>query len=518
MKKKQIVTGGLLSLSAGILGIGTLAFFKDSKTSELKDVKVGSVTMEVGTEIAHEGGMNNINPGDNDKTVPANNNKGTDHEFKISVKNIGSKSVAVKNIIKITATKGGKKIDLSDANNNGIILVTPKDGKLNVGDSSTQVEGRGLKNDPLKFQLSEDGTEMYYITDEIYLNGTEEKEAAAKDKSLIESVYDLGLAKEVENELSGADINIEVQTLALQYRNTGNSDLKPIFKDKLVVPQDVVDDEVTMDTTTVYARRHPSGNGLFLYPDIDTDKRQPLGDEVEIEYGHGEFGSDKNKRVTATKDKSPDRNEWTKDLAFYNFLSTNGMRKFFPQVDENGYYFVDANFYNGKNSRTGEDFSEDNVYIITKDKSGKTVPLKVRFKPVKYLGIQIEFPSLRHKRVNISKIDNESLPSGSEAFLFVVNKNTEKVVAYGRTPLDTKPATGSGIRERERWCNLYAVEFFDGEYKKTSEPYRIQEGDQVHARIVAGNSCYSAVSSVGHRENTGDGHIGFPFVINPKFL
>lgn len=98
-----------------------------------------------------------------------------------------------------------------------------------------------------------------------------------------------------------------------------------------------------------------------------------------------------------------------------------------------------------------------------------------------------------------------------------MNKNTEKVVAYGRTPLDTKPATGSGIRERERWCNLYAVEFSDGEYKKTSELYRIQEGDQVHARIVAGNSCYSAVSSVGHRKNTGDGHIGFLFVINPKF-
>lgn len=155
MKRKQIVTGGLLSLSAGILGIGTLAFFKDSKTSELKNVKVGSVTMEAGAEIAHEGGVNNINPGDNDKTVPANNNKGTDHEFKISVKNTGTKSVAVKNIIKITATKDGNKIDLSDANNNGIVLVTPKDGKLNVGDSSTQVEGRGLKNDPLKFQLTD---------------------------------------------------------------------------------------------------------------------------------------------------------------------------------------------------------------------------------------------------------------------------------------------------------------------------------------------------------------------------
>lgn len=508
MKKKQIITGGLLSLSAGILGVGTLAFFKDAKTNKLENIKVGSVTMEVGTEIAHEGGINNINPGDNDKTVPANNNKGTDHEFKISVKNTGSKSVAVKNIIKITATKDGNKIDLSDANNNGIILVTPKDGELKVGDSSTKGGGRGLKNDPLKFQLSEDGTEMYYVSDETYLNGSDEKEPTAKGDSF-ESVYDLGLAKEVENELSGAEINIEIQTLALQYRNTGDNDWKLIFKDELVVPQDVVDDEITMDTTTVYARRHPSKKGLFLYPDIDTEKREPLGNEIEIEYGSGEFGSPENKRVTAIKDQPPDKNDWTKDLAFYDFLSTNGMRKFFPQVGESGYYFVNANLYRG------DDFSEDNVYIITKDKAGNTVPLKVRFKPVKVLGMQIEYPSVRHKRINIAKSDNESLPEGSEALIFVTNN--EKVVAYGRTPLDTTPAEGNSMRRRERWCNLYAVDFVDGKYKKTSEPYRIQKGDEVHARIVAGNSCYSLVSSVGHRENTGDGHISFPMPLNPKF-
>ena len=240
--KNKIKTIALLSLSAVIIAAGSFAFFSDKKDST-QTAKVGTLELAYDAKIAHENGLNNINPGDNDKTVPKDNRPGTDHELLIKTKNIGTKSTVVKHIIKVNATKNGKPVQLISDEGRRLLLFTPTEKETldNIGDSSKQKENRGMGNaDPINFKFSKDFTSMYYVSPEYPLNGTEELDA---QKDVIAKVYDLGLSRFAENEFAGADINIEIQTLAMQYRNTGKSEWTKIFKDELTIKQDPVPGE-----------------------------------------------------------------------------------------------------------------------------------------------------------------------------------------------------------------------------------------------------------------------------------
>lgn len=238
----KLKIAGMGILGTVFVGAGTFAFFSAKSEKTLDAAKVGTVAVEAGAEIKHEDDLNNVNPGDNDKTVNAKNRKGTDHEFKISVKNTGNKSVMVRNIIEVVA---------KDSKNNPVALKINKDGQdhqvvlitdaqkseLSVGDTSIAGENRGMKGDPIALTYSKDNKSATFTSDQFALNGTEEKEGGV-DIDAKSVVYDLGLAKEVTNDLlAGGTIELKIKTQAMQYRNTGDSDWKTIFEETKTVNQ-----------------------------------------------------------------------------------------------------------------------------------------------------------------------------------------------------------------------------------------------------------------------------------------
>lgn len=241
----KLKVAGMGILGTVFVGAGTFAFFSAKSEKTLDAAKVGTVAVEAGAELKHEGDLNNLNPGDNDKTVNAKNRKGTDHEFKISVKNTGNKSVMVRNIIEVVA---------KDSKNNPVALKINKDGQdhqvvlitdaqkseLSVGDTSIAGENRGMKGDPIALTYSKDNKSATFTSEQFALNGTGEGAETEKDVNIDSKsvVYDLGLAKEVTNDLlAGGTIELTIKTQAMQYRNTGDSDWKTIFEETKTVNQ-----------------------------------------------------------------------------------------------------------------------------------------------------------------------------------------------------------------------------------------------------------------------------------------
>lgn len=240
--KNKLKVAGLGIVGTAIVGAGTFAFFSAKSDTTLEASKVGTVAIDATAEIKHEGDLNNLNPGDNDKTVPATNRKGTDHEFKINVKNTGNKSVMVRNIIEVIAKdKGGNAIDLKINDDNGehqVVLITDANKpEISLGDTSIAAENRGITNEPLTLTYLDNNKKAEFVTEPFTLNGLEEKEDGV-DIDAKSIVYDLGLAKEVTNELlAGGTIELNIKTQAMQYRNTGDSDWKTIFEETKTVNQ-----------------------------------------------------------------------------------------------------------------------------------------------------------------------------------------------------------------------------------------------------------------------------------------
>lgn len=241
--RKKIAVAGASILGLGALAVGTFAYFSDaSKPKDPLQAKIGTVQIVTTTDIAHEDGLDNLNPGDNDKEVPSANRDGTDHEFAINVENKGTKSVAVKNLIKITAKKEGEAENASLVNKDGkqFVLVsnTDKTDLKSVGDSSKKGEGRGITGKSLEFSYDEKTKTMSYTSPTFYLDGSEEKEGkdVTDNKTELKQIFDLGLSHLTQKEdLAGATIEIEIETLAMQYRNTGEEDWQSIFHDKMTV-------------------------------------------------------------------------------------------------------------------------------------------------------------------------------------------------------------------------------------------------------------------------------------------
>lgn len=235
----KLKVAGMGILGTALVGAGTFAFFSAKSEKTLDAAKVGTVAVEAGAELKHEGDLNNLNPGDNDKTVSATNRKGTDHEFKISVKNTGNKSVMVRNIVEVVAKNSeGKEVELKDKEGHQVVLITDaQKSELSVGDTSVAKENRGMKGDPIALTYAKDNKSATFTSDQFALNGTEEKEGGV-DIDAKSVVYDLGLAKEVTNDLlAGGTIELKIKTQAMQYRNTGDSDWKTIFEETKTVNQ-----------------------------------------------------------------------------------------------------------------------------------------------------------------------------------------------------------------------------------------------------------------------------------------
>lgn len=243
---KKISISALSLLGVAVIGAGTFAFFNATAKKEFTGenaAKIGAVAIDANSKLEHEGNLNNINPGDNDASVPKENRNGTDHELSVTVKNTGSKSIMTRNIITIEAKdKDGKAVNLKK-DGKTIVLLTEKTDSSKLGDSSKKdKENRGLSSaTPIKLNVLADGTKAQAVVDGVALNGSEEKEeGVTKTENVF--VYDLGLAKEVENELANGKIEITIETQALQYRNTGSEDDWKTFKETKIINEQGVEE------------------------------------------------------------------------------------------------------------------------------------------------------------------------------------------------------------------------------------------------------------------------------------
>lgn len=243
---KKLKVAGLSTLGVMAIAGGTFAFFTDSKTEKVKGAVVGSLKIDANTTIKHGGGLDNLNPGDNDPSVNTKNRNGTDHEFKVTVENKGNKSAQIRNIIRVKVKDSeGTDITKSVKPEHILIYETEKSDfsiadKTPDGDSSKNGEtNRGVNGTLVKLTLNGDTLEYTPDVDTedgrkdlFALSGTGAgAEVEDKNKETSKSVvYELGLSKDVTNDdkLAGATITLEIETQALQYRNTNDSDWKTV--------------------------------------------------------------------------------------------------------------------------------------------------------------------------------------------------------------------------------------------------------------------------------------------------
>lgn len=97
---KKLAIAGVSALGLAAVGFGAFAFFSDTAEQDTTGtVGTVDVTNTGKLELDNAG---NINPGDEDPTVPEGSTPGTSHKLSFGVKNQGNKSIVTRNIIEIS--------------------------------------------------------------------------------------------------------------------------------------------------------------------------------------------------------------------------------------------------------------------------------------------------------------------------------------------------------------------------------------------------------------------------------
>ena len=224
--KKKIMIASASTLGLAVLGLGAFAYFNDSADLEAT-ATVGTVDVSATGSLAHSGGLNNLNPGDNDPDVPTSYRDGSDHELTFNVENEGTKSVMTRAVLKVTGTDAnGAALSATDLVN---VILSEKTTTAALDDTKSPAN-RGTIN-----RLTPTGyntNELVYIVGDTAawaLNGTEETETGVTATTMTKK-FDLGLDKDVSAaKWEGATITITVEVQAMQYRNTGSGEWNTIF-------------------------------------------------------------------------------------------------------------------------------------------------------------------------------------------------------------------------------------------------------------------------------------------------
>ena len=223
--KKKIMIASASTLGLAVLGLGAFAYFNDSAELDAT-ATVGTVGVTAEGSLAHTGGLNNLNPGDNDPTVPENYRDGSDHELSFEVKNNGTKSVMTRAVIKVTGKDANGAISALDLMN---IILSEKTATTALDDTKSPANRDSIT---VLAPTGYNTNELVYIVGDTAawaLNGTEETETGVTGTTMTKK-FDLGLAKEVSAELwEGAVITIKVDIEAMQYRNTGSGEWTNMF-------------------------------------------------------------------------------------------------------------------------------------------------------------------------------------------------------------------------------------------------------------------------------------------------
>ena len=225
MKNKKMLIAGASALALGVIGMGAFAYFTDSANVQTTTT-VGTVDINATGSLVHSDGLNNLNPGDNDPTVPEGYRGGSDHELSFNIENVGTKSVMTRAVITVTGKSGNTDLTYEQLMN---VLLAEKTTDTALDDTKSPANRGSIV--PL-IPTGHNANEVIYVIGDTAgwaLNGTEETETGVTGTTMTKK-FDLGLKKEVSAEAwEGANITITVEVQAMQYRNTGSGEWDTIF-------------------------------------------------------------------------------------------------------------------------------------------------------------------------------------------------------------------------------------------------------------------------------------------------
>lgn len=233
-KNKIIAT----SLGVGTLALigGTLAFFSSSSESVISAIG-GTVGVDV-SDITI-GNLGNINPGDNDPTLPDGDRpEGNSHDIEFSVENTGSKSIRTKH--EITITMENETLDPS------VFMICDADGNEVVKKYYLVGDEYLTQNEYDKLPEGENfcSAVKYVIASDIFDGvGDESNGAEKEDVSTVheengvakkEYTYQLAMSNKATDIYQGEKMNVRVETFAIQFRNTDASNWYRVSDEEFV--------------------------------------------------------------------------------------------------------------------------------------------------------------------------------------------------------------------------------------------------------------------------------------------
>lgn len=253
-KKKVAAVCGISAAAFAAVFAGTFAFFSDT-SEKVTTATAGLVDINVDQDLALSN-PDNINPGDNDPNNPEGHRPGTSHDLTFGIANIGNKSIMTRNIITLSVKdQGSQALDPSvyhllantAMNDNGTVA----DGQDVPSIEVDEVYYAGADG---VFSTSKPGDCQYvrYITTQVALNGadgsvqreTEEGLATgalangatvADDGASVDYLYRLMMEHETMDEYELSTLTINVESQAMQYRNTADGTWTTVFTDMLTL-------------------------------------------------------------------------------------------------------------------------------------------------------------------------------------------------------------------------------------------------------------------------------------------
>ena len=189
MRNKKRISILAVVLAFAIIFTGAFAFFSDSAMFN-DSAKVGTFDIDVEGGLTHSGGLNNLNPGDNDPSVPTENRSGSDHELSFEVNNLGNKSAITRAKIYVYGT-GANGNPLTQEELSQIIVSERNEGKEVAGDNDGDKYQQVTDNSILDASDFKEGKLIYIVgnNDDWTLDGTEENESVADGSSIIKTFY-----------------------------------------------------------------------------------------------------------------------------------------------------------------------------------------------------------------------------------------------------------------------------------------------------------------------------------------
>lgn len=239
-KKLTIALGASVVAIAVLVG-SAFALFSDSETANA-GAKAGTVDIDLTTPVLQNNG--NINPGDSDPSNPPGSNPGTDHSLTFSVTNTGNKSVYNRNVIVISA-KDKTNAGWLDARVFRLFETT----SAPTAPAPKVIGSEVVKKYYVLADYSETETLPAATTKVIAVKYVIDKDKSNKDLVLngdptnplgaVETEtgytsntnnyhYLFSMDRVADNTYQGCDIDIDIISQAMQYRNSVNADWQTI--------------------------------------------------------------------------------------------------------------------------------------------------------------------------------------------------------------------------------------------------------------------------------------------------